>query len=94
MTVMKDERRCPAMRKSRQPPLGRFSRVPAAPPLSPRRAFVVQFREDMDATPPCLTGRVEHIVSGHAARFHSPEELWAFFTQILADVHEGKEVIP
>ena len=28
-------------------------------------------------------GRVEHLVSGHATRFHSPEELRAFFTQVL-----------
>ncbi len=54
--------------------------------LSPHCAFVVQFREGMDATQGCCNGRVEHIVSGHAARFSSPEELWAFFTQVLHTV--------
>ena len=56
------------------------------PLLSPRRAFVVQFREEMDATPPRFSGRVEHMVSGDAARFHSLEELWAFFVQELSAV--------
>jgi hypothetical protein len=40
----------------------------------------------MDATPPRFSGRVEHMVSGHAARFHSPEELLAFFVQALSAV--------
>ena len=55
-------------------------------PLSPTRAFVVQFREETDTTRPHFTGRVEHMVSGRAARFQSPEELLAFFTAILAKV--------
>ena len=54
--------------------------------LSPRRAFVVQFREAMDATPLRFSGRVEHIVSGRATRFHSPEELLAFFALALSAV--------
>ena len=52
-------------------------------PLSPVRAFVVQFREEQEAARECFAGRVEHMVSGCAARFHSPEELLAFFTQVL-----------
>jgi hypothetical protein len=51
--------------------------------LSPRRAFVVQFREELGTVPGRFTGRVEHIVSGHATRFHSPEELLTFFAQVL-----------
>ena len=51
--------------------------------LSPRRAFVVQFREETDAAQIHFTGRVEHLVSGHATRFHSPQDLLAFFTQVL-----------
>jgi hypothetical protein len=51
--------------------------------LSPRRAFVVQFREETDAAQLHFTGRVEHLVSGHATRFHSPQELLAFFTHVL-----------
>ena len=57
------------------------------PLLSPQRAFVVQFRENMDATPSRFSGRVEHLISGHATRFHSPETLVAFFAQILSALH-------
>jgi hypothetical protein len=55
-------------------------------PLSPTRAFVVQFREETETARPDFTGRVEHMVSGRAAHFHSQEELLAFFTTILATV--------
>jgi hypothetical protein len=43
----------------------------------------VQFREETETTSPHFRGRVEHIVSGHATRFHSPQELLAFFSQVL-----------
>jgi len=43
----------------------------------------VQFRVETGTAPERFTGRVEHIVSGHATRFHSPQELLAFFTQVL-----------
>jgi hypothetical protein len=76
------------MSESRCSPRGEAHGTPEESLLSPRRAFVVQFREEMDATPGCCSGRVEHLVSGHAARFHSPQELWAFFKQILSAVHD------
>ena len=64
--------------------------APVAPeaeqPLSPARAFVVQFREETEAVRECFVGRVEHMVSGRAARFHSPEELLAFFAQVLSTI--------
>ncbi len=60
---------------------------PVAPqaeqPLSPTRAFVVQFREEGEIVRGGFAGRVEHMVSGRATRFHSPEELLAFFAQVL-----------
>ncbi len=72
--------------ESHRAPPDEAPRLEEESPLSPRRAFVVQFREETDAASPRFTGRVEHIVSGHAARFSSPEELWAFFTQVLRTV--------
>ena len=54
------------------------------PPLSPMRAFVVQFREEREREQKRFAGRVEHMVSGHAVRFHSTEELMAFFLQVLS----------
>jgi len=53
-------------------------------PLSPTRAFVVQFREEREAAREGFAGRVEHMVSGQATRFYSPEELLAFFAQVLS----------
>ena len=54
--------------------------------LSPHRAFVVQFRAEADVGQGQCTGRVEHVVSGQAARFASLEELLAFIAQVLATV--------
>jgi hypothetical protein len=57
-------------------------------PLSPHRAFVVQFRSGATAEPGQFTGRVEHVVSGRATRFRSLEELLTFFGQELTAVEE------
>ena len=46
-------------------------------PLSPYRAFVVQFRTTAGQTPRHFAGRVEHMTSGQAVRFSSSEELVA-----------------
>ena len=56
------------------------------PPLSPHRAFVVQFRTETDMAHGRYSGRVEHVVSGQAAHFSSLEELLAFIAQVLATV--------
>src|SRR5262245_36865059 len=53
------------------------------PPLSPARAFIVQFREGVDLAHGSATGRVEHVLSGQAERFASLAELLAFFERIL-----------
>lgn len=52
--------------------------------LSPYRAFVVQFREENRTVPEHFAGRVEHMVSGQATRFSSPEELTAFLRRTLS----------
>ena len=57
--------------------------------LPTNRAFVVQFRDlPMD---PALSweGRIEHLSSGQAQRFHSPEEMLAFFARVLTEVVES-----
>jgi hypothetical protein len=53
------------------------------PSLPVRRAFVVQFRTEADLKQGKFTGRVEHVVSGQATRFHSLEELLTFLAQVL-----------
>ncbi len=53
--------------------------------LLPDRAFVVEFRGagSTDRSEPCLRGRVEHVVSGKAARFESAGELLDFVRDVL-----------
>jgi len=55
-------------------------------PLSPQRAFVVQFRTETDLGRSRCAGRVEHVVSGQATHFSSLEELLAFMARVLASV--------
>lgn len=54
------------------------------PPLSPHRAFVVQFRAETQVETGRFVGRVEHVVSGQATHFTSLEELLAFIGRVLA----------
>jgi hypothetical protein len=54
--------------------------------LLPELAFVVQFRTETELEQGHWVGRVEHVVSGHAARFHSLDELRAFLARVLATV--------
>jgi hypothetical protein len=61
--------------------------MPSSPPALPtNRAFVVQFRPPAPDGSPTYDGRVEHLVSGQEARFHSLEELLAFMVRVLTDV--------
>jgi hypothetical protein len=56
------------------------------PPLSPYRAFVVQFRAETELERGRCAGRVEHVVSGQATHFASLEELLAFMARVLTAV--------
>jgi hypothetical protein len=51
--------------------------------LPAERAFVVQLWATAEVAPGRLAGRVEHVVSGHAAHFHALEDLLAFMAQVL-----------
>ena len=48
------------------------------------RAFVVQFAGGADVAQGVVLGRVEHVVSAHAARFQTLEELLGFIAQVLS----------
>ncbi len=58
----------------------------AESPLSPYRAFVVQFRAETNVTHGRYAGRVGDMVSGQATHFASLEELLAFIGRVLATV--------
>lgn len=64
------------------------------PPLSARLAFVVQFRLGAGQTVAAFSGRVEHMVTGQAARFASEAELAAFLRRVLRAAHAGTEQDP
>jgi hypothetical protein len=51
--------------------------------LPTNRVFVVQFRTPSPGAPARYDGRVEHLVSGQVARFHTLEELLAFMIRVL-----------
>jgi hypothetical protein len=60
--------------------------VPQSQPSLPtNRAFLVQFRTQPTGAS-AYEGRVEHVVSGQVARFHSLEELLTFMIRVLTEV--------
>lgn len=59
------------------------SSAEAARPLPAQRAFVVQFSAQTNVTLGRFAGRVEHVVSGHARRFQTLEELVGSLVQML-----------
>jgi hypothetical protein len=63
------------------------------PPLSPQRAFVVQFHTDTEFGAGQVSGRVEHVVSGQATAFTSLEALLAFMDRVLREVRTANLVI-
>jgi hypothetical protein len=57
--------------------------------LRPEHAFVVQFSPATQLDAGQVEGRVEHLVSRHATRFHSLEGLLAFITRVLREVRDA-----
>jgi hypothetical protein len=53
-----------------------------------RAAFVIQFRDGTDVGAGRLEGRVEHIATYKATRFHSLEELLAFLAGVLTEMEK------
>ena len=71
---------------------GRESPVPLSQPSLPsHRVFVVQFRAQPPEASSAYDGRVEHVGSGEAARFHSLEELLVFMVSMLADIQTSSD---
>ncbi len=55
-------------------------------------AFVIQFRPESDIKAGRFEGRVEHIVSSKATRFHSLDELLDFIASVLSDVGNTEQL--
>ena len=56
-----------------------------------KAAFVVQFRETTDIQAGRVEGKVEHIASYQAVRFHSVDELLAFVGRVLTEVRKPEQ---
>ena len=55
-----------------------------------KAAFVILFRADADVDAGRFEGKVEHVATCQATRFHSLDELLAFMAAVLAQVRDTK----
>jgi len=56
-----------------------------------RGAFVIQFRAQTDVEAGRFEGRVEHVASYNATRFHSLDELLRFIASVLTEVNNTEQ---
>jgi len=56
-----------------------------------KAAFVVQFRPETDIDAGRFEGRVEHVASTKATRFHSLDELLGFIARMLTEVRHTEK---
>jgi len=56
-----------------------------------KAAFVIQFRSETDVAARRFEGRIEHIASHEATRFHSLDELLGFITRVLGETRNTDE---
>ena len=57
-----------------------------------KAAFVIQFRPETDIEAGRFEGRVEHIASSKATRFHSLDELLGFIAGVLTKGSEREQL--
>jgi hypothetical protein len=56
-----------------------------------KAAFVVQIHTDSTLDDRQIKGRVEHVASTRATRFHSIDELIAFITTVMTEVRKTEQ---
>jgi hypothetical protein len=56
-----------------------------------KAAFVLQFQPETDIGAGRFEGKIEHIASYKAIRFHSLEELLDFIANVLAEVNNTEQ---
>ena len=56
-----------------------------------KAAFVIQLRQESDIEAGRFEGRVEHIESYKATRFHSLDELVSFIANVLPEEQNARE---
>ena len=57
-----------------------------------KAAFVIQCRPETDVEAGRFEGRVEHIASYKAKRFHSVDELLAFIALVLTEIRTTEQL--
>jgi hypothetical protein len=57
-----------------------------------RGSFVIQFRPECDIEAGRFEGRVEHMASYRATRFHSLDELLGFIASVLTEVRNTEQL--
>jgi hypothetical protein len=57
-----------------------------------KAAFVIQFRPETDVEARRFEGRIEHIASYKAMRFHSLDELWDFIAGVLTEIRNTEQL--
>lgn len=62
--------------------------------LSIHRAFVIQFRGEIDEEEGHFAGRIEHVASKKACTFHSWGEMQAFVRDVLRQVRTNRSETP
>jgi hypothetical protein len=55
-------------------------------------AFVIQFRPETDIEAGVFEGKVEHVASYKATRFHSLDELLGFITSVLKEISNTEQL--
>jgi hypothetical protein len=56
-----------------------------------RAAFVIQFRPESDIEAGRFEGKIEHMTSHQATRFHSLDQLLEFIARVLTEVRNTEE---
>lgn len=56
------------------------------------RAFVVQLAAGADVARGAVFGRVEHVLSAHAAHFHTLDDLLGFMARVLSETEAADRV--
>jgi hypothetical protein len=56
-----------------------------------KAAFVIQFRPETNVESKRFEGRVEHVASSKATRFHSLDELVTFIADLLTEVRNADQ---
>lgn len=56
-----------------------------------KAAFVIQFRPETDIDAGRFEGKVEHVASYKATRFHSLDELLGFMARVLNEISDEEQ---